>query len=362
MPKKKKKEKVLYDFDYEEEEELKDKKKNKKAEKKKSASKKHTKKRQASNTKKYDDEIIIGVTKFPEKEEKKKKENQSNNKKSKKVKKTKKKEKAHDIIKEPIYNYDFDEIYEKENKKPKNRKFKMIAKWSIGLVVFIGLICFLLLSPVFNVQKIQVIGNSKITNDEIISLAQINTDENIFKVINAIVENNIKQNPYVSEVQVSKKMPDTIEISIQERTPNFLLEFGNGYVYVNNQGYMLEISSQKLDVPIITGIVTSEEQYITGNRLESKDLEKLGTAIKIVDTAKNNGIENLITKIDISDETNYKIYLETEKKIAYLGDCSNLETRMLYLVAIINNEKNIEGEIFVNMNLNSENAFFRESV
>ena len=68
MPKNNKKDKVLYDFDYAEEEE----KKKKKAEKKKSASKKHVKKGQAENQKKYDDEIIIGVTKIPDKEKPKK--------------------------------------------------------------------------------------------------------------------------------------------------------------------------------------------------------------------------------------------------------------------------------------------------
>ena len=81
-----------------------------------------------------------------------------------------------------------------------------------------------------------------------------------------------------------------------------------------------------------------------------------------MDVGNNNGIASLITSIDISNENNYKLYLETEKKTAYLGDCTNLETRMLYLVAIINNEKNVAGEAFIDMNLNSENAFFRESV
>ena len=73
-------------------------------------------------------------------------------------------------------------------------------------------------------------------------------------------------------------------------------------------------------------------------------------------------ITNLITTIDISDSDNYTLYLESEKKTAYLGDCSKLETRMLYLVGILEKEKNVEGEIFVNMNLNTDNAFFRESV
>ena len=56
------------------------------------------------------------------------------------------------------------------------------------------------------------------------------------------------------------------------------------------------------------------------------------------------------------------MYFDSEQKIAYLGDCSDLETRMLYLAAILEKEKGNPGEIFVNINLNTDDAFFRESV
>ena len=61
-------------------------------------------------------------------------------------------------------------------------------------------------------------------------------------------------------------------------------------------------------------------------------------------------------------KNNYTLFLETEKKTAYLGDCSNLETRMLFLVGILEKEKENPGEIFINMNLNTDDAYFRESV
>lgn len=359
MPKTKKKEKVLYDFDYAEEEENKKKKKIDK--KKKSATKKKRKNENSEASKKYEDEIIIGVTRIPEKEEKVRKN--TNHPKKKESKRVKEKERV--VPRNPIYNYDIDYVKEEEKfqKKEKiKRRLKIVLKWLGAIAILAGIVCFALLSPIFNVQNIEVTGNSKLTKEEIVSLSEISKNENIFKILTLKSEEQIKQNAYVESVKVNKNFPNTIEISIKERTPKFLLEFGNGYVYLNSQGYMLEISSQKLNLPIIIGTKTTEEQYITGNRLEQEDLEKLGTAIKIMDVATNNGIENLVTSIDISNENNYKIYFETEKKTAYLGDCSNLETRMLYVVAIIKNEKNIEGEIFVDMNLNSENAFFRENV
>ena len=62
---------------------------------------------------------------------------------------------------------------------------------------------------------------------------------------------NIKQNPYVENVIIKRKLPDTIEITIEEKQKSYMLQFVNGYVYINTQGYILEISENKLELPII---------------------------------------------------------------------------------------------------------------
>ena len=173
---------------------------------------------------------------------------------------------------------------------------------------------------------------------------------------------NLKQSAYVDEAKIIKTIPDTITIDIKERIPCYLLEYGNGYGYVNSQGYILELTSIKKNLPILTGISTSKENYKEGSRLNESDLVKLEVVIKIMNSAQSIGIKDKITAIDVADESNYTLRFDGENKVAYLGDCSNIETRMLYLSGILDKEKDKVGEIFVNMNLNTENAFFREDV
>lgn len=356
----------LYDFDYESKEEKKLKAKMKKANERAASRKKKAKKESKSSNleqenkrKKYDDEIIIGVTRYPDKsssDEKKKKKNISKKQKRRKNKKN--------IEQYNVRQNNNTNIKHKENEnhiKNKNKRNKIIK--ILLLIILIGLaVTFALLSPMFNIQNIEILGNNQISQEELKSLSGIQINENIFKISTLAVTNSIKQNAYVNEVQIHKILPNTIQIKVREREPNYMLEYGNGYVYINNQGYMLEISSIKKDLTILIGTSTSKEEYKEGNRLCQDDLIKLETVIKIIAMAKTNGIENLITKIDISDSNNYTLYFDTERKIAYLGDCSNLETRMLFLVGILNKEKENSGEIFINMNLNTDNAYFRESV
>ena len=327
----------------------------------KAKAEKKTKEKTASNVD-SDNEIIIGVTRYPEpskvenkKKKKSKKEQQHN--KGKQINNRKNNSVEKGLVKSKQLNE-----FENVKKTKKNKNIKKVLKWTSLIVIVIGIVVFAMLSPIFNIEKIAVSGNSVVTAEELISLSRVETGENIFRINKKEIQKSIKQNGYVENVTIKRKLPSTIEISIEERQASFMIQYGSGYVYINNQGYILEINNAKKQIPILSGVKTPNEQFVEANRLNETDLKKLGTVLKIMSVAQVNDIAELITTIDISDDSDYKLYFDTEKKQAYLGDCSDLETRMLYLTAILKNEAGKAGEIFVNMNLNIENAFFRESV
>ena len=149
----------------------------------------------------------------------------------------------------------------------KKKKIKKILKTIILLAIIIGGICFAVVSPIFNVTDIKVTGNNKINSDTIVSLSQIQTGQNIFRFNKNKVIKEIKTNAYVENAKIKRKIPNKIEITIEEREQNYNVEFLNGYAYINNQGYILEIAEQKLDLPVIMGITTPQEQVVAGNML-----------------------------------------------------------------------------------------------
>lgn len=298
-----------------------------------------------SNLFDFDKEIVIGMPKIPEtKQQKNKRKNKniSNNKKKPAV--TKK-------------------ISKKQEMAIKKRKLILkIIRTIILIGILIGTLIYILLSPLFNIKDVTVTGNNKLSKEEIISLSEIRTEENIFKTSKNDIKNRIKTNPYVENVKIRRKLPDKVEIIVVERVATYMLPFANSYVYINNQGYMLEITSQKANLPIITGFSTPEENLHEGERLLSEDLVKLGEVLQIIESANANGIQELITKIDISNRQDYTIMLEKEKKLVHMGDVSNLSTKMSYINKIIQDEAGIEGEIFVNTDLTNKGAVFREKV
>ena len=253
----------------------------------------------------------------------------------------------------------------------KKKKIKKILKTIILVAIIIGGICFALISPIFNITDIQVIGNNKINSDTIISLSQLQIGQNIFRFNKNKVVNEIKTNAYVENTKIKRKIPNKIEIIIEEREQNYNVEFLNGYAYINNQGYILEIAEQKLDLPVIMGITTPQEQVVAGNRLNDEDLEKLETVIQIMNICKSYELDKKVSSIDITNindlESELKTYLdkymEEEKKTIHLGNDSNLTNKMLYVPAILKENQGKEGTIYLNGNINGDfKPRFREKV
>ena len=367
--------------------------------------KKADKKSASSNNEKInlDDEIVIGLAQLPKpdisKERKIKKKNsykgndelkklwesekQELEKEEKLKKKSKPKEKKYQEIEVTVPKIAKSKQKTKQPKstkpkpqlqpqkqltiqeKIKKQKRKAIGKLAVIATLFlvlIGGLVYFLLSPVFNIKNINVINTTNISAQTIINLSGIKINENMFKFSKREAQKAILSNPYIEEVKIKRKPFNTIQIDVKERLATLMLEYGNSYVYINNQGYILEISTEKLNVPMLTGYVTPLDQVKPGNRLSKDDLERLATVLNIMEVANSNGIGNLITKIDIKSKRDYRLTLESEDKIVYLGQCSDLSTQMLFVKEMIVREKGIEGEFFVNMDLNTNKPVFREKV
>ena len=256
---------------------------------------------------------------------------------------------------------ELDKQVEKRNKR--NKKVKNILKIMLLLGVIIGGIIFSMTSPIFNIKEIQVTNNNITPSDTIISLSELKLDENIFKFNKYNVKNKIKENAYIENVKIHRKIPNVVQIEITQRQPKYSIDFMGKYAYINSQGYILEVADTNNGLPIIQGIATNEEEIVPNSRLNEDDLTSLENIIKIMDIAKENNLDTKVTSIDITNKNQYSIYIQEEKKRIHLGENTNLGNKMLYAISIMEKEKGIEGDIYVNGDLNNKfQPYFREKV
>ena len=126
-----------------------------------------------------------------------------------------------------------------QKKKKRNKK---IIKWTSIIVLVIAGLIFTFASPLFNISEIKVENNKALSAEKIISLSRLSKGKNIFRFLKSDVEKNIKEDTYVEDVTITRNLPGTVVINVKERNRDFSVKLMNSFAYINNQGYILEIS------------------------------------------------------------------------------------------------------------------------
>lgn len=251
---------------------------------------------------------------------------------------------------------------DKSARPKKNKSISKIFSWTILTVICIAILVFLLKSETFKICNIEITGNSQVSQETILLLSAIDLNDNIFLTNTIKAKNKISQNPYIKDVKVKRELPDKIKIEIVEKEKKFMLQIDEMFAYIDRNGNILEVSETKVENLIfLEGFKTSKEKISEGEKLEEKDLEKLEDVHKILRSAEKEELNEKVFSIDIKDKNNYILNLPTYKKIIYIGDTSNLSTKMLRTKDILDKTMDKEGKIFVNGEFSEGfDPYFRE--
>jgi len=244
-----------------------------------------------------------------------------------------------------------------EIKRRKKRKATLIM--TLLLLIIGGVSAYLLTSPSFKIQQISIKGNKLVSNQKIIQLAEMKVGDNIFSKLGIITKVKLKQNGYIQDAIINKIYPNKVEINITERKRQFQIKTEDeGYIYIDEQGYILEYAVDKIEVPTIIGMDIKQTDVWILHRLDENDLGKMENILQIREECKNIEIADKITQIQINNE--YIISLENHGITINLGDATNLNNRMYYVKAILKQEAGNRGTIYVNGNFNEGfSAYFR---
>ena len=238
---------------------------------------------------------------------------------------------------------------ELEKKKRKRKKSTLILV--VILLVVGGISTYLLTSPSFKIQQIVIKGNEQLSNAKINQLAEVNMGDNIFSKLGIIMKVKLKQNGYVEDAQIKKIYPNVLEIEVKERKKDFQIKLETeGYIYINEQGYILEYRMDKSEIPTIVGMDIKQADIGELYRLDEKDLNKMENILQIREQFRNLELANKITQIQVQDE--YIVHLENDGIVINLGDGKDLKNRMYYVNAILKREAGNKGTIYVNGNFN----------
>ena len=210
------------------------------------------------------------------------------------------------------------------------KKLKMLK--TIGSVCLFFVFLYLLgCTPFFQIDRFEVTGNTALTDDKVIALSGIEAGDNFFYADLFGAKRSLRQNPFVEDVKVYRKLPDRLIIDVKERRSVGYIVTSDGYVQVGEDGRFLAIqqSLSNYGLPVISGVELSDLPAI-GGFIQN---EKLKQALEVLQHCDQSLLNN-IAELNVGQE--YYILAYTNQKIEVrLGGLDNIEQRLQDLNQIL---------------------------
>lgn len=186
----------------------------------------------------------------------------------------------------------------------------------------------------FEIKKIKVINNKRLTTTQILKLANIAPGLNIFKINRDQILSSITSDPNIKDAKITFEGMYNIKITVQERTPLFYAKQGSHFLEISDDGMVIGSKPIcKSSLPIITGLKL--ENFKLGDNINN--LDSFFVARKWVRNLKNNFLEN-ISEINFSSSQNPYVYLTSGEKI-YPSSLEKFKKQKSFLRALLDNLK-----------------------
>lgn len=242
------------------------------------------------------------------------------------------------------------------NKKKVKKKLSKKTKKALRGLVYAVLTVFILSCVVlvtygiyflghdarFNIAKINVTECVNYTYEDIVEISNLVDTTNIFQLSKADLIKNISSLPYVENVSVSKKLPDTLNIQITERTGKYVAyaKDSGEYIKLDSSGYILEkVESQNIAEDMLLFGINFDDEIELGSQITQMEQSKLTLFEKIHQIYEKYEIEFKITSVEFKS-TNVILCLN-DKLNVILKDTNELEYKISFLKTIL---KELEGK------------------
>ncbi|SJZ33417.1 cell division protein FtsQ/DivIB [Garciella nitratireducens] len=213
------------------------------------------------------------------------------------------------------------------------------GKYGIILLILVLTIIFsfyfLLYTNYFDVKNIEVRGNEHIEKKEVIRLSNLRTGMNIFKFNKEKVEKNIQRNSFIKNVQIERKLPDTIYIYTTEREITSIIAYNDGtFLYLDEEGIVMDHKEtlNTYNKPIITGL--EDVSFIINNSIEINPNWLRRSILETISLLKKNDLIYEISEIHILE--NFDIHLYTnDGSVINIGNSSILKENIDFLKSFL---------------------------
>ena len=225
-----------------------------------------------------------------------------------------------------------------------NRKrflLQLVTVAAVVLAVLFGMSIF------FKVEQVQISGTVKYDPMEILEASGVNEGDNLLLLNKNRISASIKnQKNYINTVQIGRKLPGTVVISVTELDVFYAAQDQKGsWWLLSSAGKVVDTcaAADAEDLTMIIGVQLADP--VVGSQAKAYEAapqpnedgevtpvtvyaqEKLDLALSVIQTMENSGFIGSIAKVDVTDPGDIQLWYGTRFQML-LGNQNDLQRKI----------------------------------
>jgi cell division protein FtsQ len=220
---------------------------------------------------------------------------------------------------------------------------------SISLVLTLcGIYIFVSHSPRFDLARIDIEGNHKVSEKEILGKAKIELGTNIFHIDMKRIKDLIREDERIKDVWVKRRLPNRILIQVKEKKPALWINLPEGLFGLSQDQEIIPLEQEDFvrDLPVVTGLASLS---VFGKQNQKAKAYKRCPNMKaklILDfyqtlLVEDSSFMETVSEISLGDDASLILYLIPWGTQVNMGK-GNFREKSKRLKAILQYEENSE--------------------
>ena len=145
----------------------------------------------------------------------------------------------------------------------------------------------------FKLQTIRISGNKTLSEQRIRYLLAIPAEHSLLAIDLPRLGTRLSRHPFIQTVALRRRLPDTLEVTIQEQSPALVIRSRGQSLIVDPAGHVLRDFDPERDSDLPELILSQQHALSPGMRLDLKEIERASELLHIYRESPLNGAMHL---------------------------------------------------------------------
>jgi hypothetical protein len=216
------------------------------------------------------------------------------------------------------------------------RKTRFLLVAALSATTFALLI--FLFSPYFSISEIYIIGNSRVSEEEIRSRLGVSPGTHLLLFNTRTAGERVRENHFVGGVQFERVLPGRLRVYVSERRLTSYVEHTGGFLFLDDYGRVLDVRAYITDsLPVLEGLNFSG--FRLGEILEVPDPIAFNVIVQYAQLLNHHGLIFRVSHINVADPANIRINIENIE--FNVGGITDADWKIRAIAEIVDNMPNL---------------------